>query len=270
MRCAATLLFSLLALAPRGIAATEPDRRPAGLRRAGIEQRLDQPLPLDVELRDESGRAVRLGDFFAAGKPVVLSFAYFRCPMLCPLVLNGLFKAMNALSWNAGDEYRVLTVSFDPSDSPAAAAGKKGYYIERYARPGAESGWRFLTGDAAATRRLADAVGFHYEYDEEFRQYAHAAGVFVATPDGRIARVLYGIEYSPKDLRYALVEASHGRIGTVVDQLLLFCFHYDPKEGKYSSIVLSSVRLGGVATVLALGGLVLVLWRHERSKPEPR
>jgi protein SCO1/2 len=252
----------LLAAAP-GLA---QDGRPPALRDLGFDQKLGEPLPLDVSLRDESGTPVRLGDYFGE-KPVVLTMVYYECPMLCTLTLNGLSGAMDVLRFDAGAEYEVVTVSFDHRETPELARAKKAAYVERYGRSGAEQGWHFLTGDEAELRRLTDALGFRYAWDEETQQFAHPAGIVVATPDGTIARYLYGIEYAPKDLRLALVEASEGRVGSAVDQVLLFCYRYDPATGRYGAVALNLVRAGGVLTVLALLAFWAVMWRRDHPRP---
>jgi len=259
------LLFAVLMLAPASLRADEP--RPPMLRGVGIAQRLGQPLPLDAILADESGRAVRLGRFFG-GRPVVLVLAYYNCPMLCTHVLNGLVSSLRVVPFDAGKEFDVVAVSFDPRDRPADAAAKKAPYVEEYGRPGAAAGWHFLTGGAASVERITRAVGFEYRYDESIGQFAHASAVYVATPDGRLSRYFYGIEYAPRDLRLALVEASNRRIGSPVDQLLLFCYHYDPKLARYSAAVLDVVRLGGVIAVLTLSGFLAVMWRREKKKSQ--
>jgi len=240
------------------------DARPAALRDVAFDQRLGEALPLDAALVDESGRAVRLGDYFGR-RPVVLSLAYYGCPMLCTLSLNGLASAMKTLSFDAGREFDVVTVSFEPKETPEQAASAKKTYLERYGRPEAAAGWHFLTGDAAAVAAVTRAVGFRYAWDEETRQYAHPTGVVVATPEGRIARYLYGVEYAPKDLRFALVEASAGRVGTPVDQLLLYCYEYDPVRGRYGAAIMRTVRFMGILTVLGLVALIAVLRRGERT-----
>jgi protein SCO1/2 len=240
------------------------DARPAALRDVAFDQRLGETLPLDAALVDESGRAVRLGDYFGR-RPVVLSLAYYGCPMLCTLSLNGLASAMKTLSFDAGREFEVVTVSFEPKETPEQAASAKKTYLERYGRPEAAAGWHFLTGDAAAVAAVTRAVGFRYAWDEETRQYAHPTGVVVATPEGRIARYLYGVEYAPKDLRFALVEASAGRVGTPVDQLLLYCYEYDPVRGRYGAAIMRTVRFMGILTVLGLVALIAVLRRGERT-----
>ncbi len=229
--------------------------RPAALRDVGFDQRLDAQVPLDIRLRDEAGREVRLGDYFG-DKPVLLSLAYYTCPMLCTLHLEGLARSLKPLSMSVGKEFTVLTVSFDPRDTPERAAEKKQHTLARYDRPGAERGWHFLTGDAEQIAALTEAVGFRTQYDEQRGEYAHPAGIVLLTADGRVSRYLFGIDLAPRDLRLALVETAERKIGSLVDQVLLFCFHYDPAMGRYSGIALSSVRIGGILTVLALVGLI--------------
>jgi protein SCO1/2 len=256
-----------LAAQPAGPGPVAPGRaasaRPPILSEVSIAQRLDARLPLDLDFRDEAGRRVRLGDFFR-GRPVVLSLVYYECPMLCTQVLNGLASSLSVLSLEVGREFDVVTVSFDPRETPPLAAAKKKTYVRRYGRPGAESGWHFLTGEPAAITALTEAVGFSYAFDEKTGQFAHASAIFVATPDGRLARYLYGIEYAPRDLRLALVEASEGRIGGPVDAVLLYCFHYDPTAGRYGAVALNVIRLGGGVTLVLLGAFLAVSLRAER------
>jgi len=245
------------------------DPSPAAvLKDVGIDQRLNEPLPLDLTFRDEAGHDVQLGQYFGR-RPVILALVYYECPMLCTLTLNGLASALRVLSFNAGNQFEVVVVSFNPAETPALAAAKKKAYLERYDRPGTEDGWHFLTGDDAAIKRLTAAAGFRYTYVAAQKQYAHAAGIIVATPQGRIARYFFGVEYAPRDLRLGLVEASQNQIGSAVDQLLLYCFHYDPATGKYGAIVLNIMRLGGAATVLALGAFMIIMWRRERRHAPP-
>jgi protein SCO1 len=265
MRPAALVLLALLPAIP---AARAEDARPKALRDVGFDQRLGEALPLEAAFRDESGRAVRLGDYFGR-KPVVLSLAYYGCPMLCTLSLNGLASALSTLSFDAGREFEVVTVSFEPRETPDQAASAKKAYVERYGRPGAAGGWHFLTGDAAAIEAVTRAVGFRYAWDDETRQYAHPTGIVVATPEGRVARYLYGVEYAPKDLRLGLVEASAGRVGSPVDQLLLYCYQYDPVRGRYGAAVMRTVRLLGILTVVSLVGFIAVMRRRERAMPSP-
>jgi protein SCO1/2 len=237
---------------------------PAPLREIGFDQNLDQRVPLDTALVDETGRTVHLGDYFGA-RPVILVFAYYECPMLCTQVINGLSSAMGVLSLDPGKDFEIVTVSFDPRDTPASAAAKKATYLERYRRPGAAAAWHFLTGDEASVRRLTKAAGFRYVWDEQTKQFAHPTGVIVLTADGRLARYLFGIEYGPRDLRLALVEASAGKVGTPVDALLLYCYHYDPLTGRYGLIIMRAMRLAGGATVLALGGFIFLMLRRDRA-----
>jgi protein SCO1/2 len=237
---------------------------PAPLREIGFDQNLDQRIPLDTVLVDEAGRQVRLGDYFGS-RPVVLLFAYYECPMLCTMVINGLAGALGVLTLQPGQDFEIVTVSFDPRDTPATAAAKKAAYLERYRRPGADAAWHFLTGDEGSVRRLTAAAGFRYVWDEATRQFAHPSGVIVLTPDGRLARYMFGIEYSPRDLRLAIVEASAGQVGSAVDALLLYCFHYNPMTGRYGLVVMRAIRLAGAATVLALGGFIFVMLRRERA-----
>jgi protein SCO1/2 len=255
-----------LSLISEGQAQNLPSGQPAPiLRQVGIDQKLDAQIPLDLVFRDEQGRAVALREYFGE-KPVILSLVYYECPMLCTLILNGLLRSLRALPLTVGKEFTVLTVSFDPRAGPELAAAKKQAYVRSYGRPGAEGGWHFLTGEETAIRQLTDAVGFRYAFDPETGQFAHASAIMVLTPHGRIARYFYGVEYAPRDLRFGLIEAAQGKIGSPVDQILLYCYHYDPKTGKYSVLVLNVLRLAGAATVLILGGFMLVMFRRDRRK----
>ncbi len=243
---------------------------PKALKEVSIEQKLNEQLPLDLMFRNEKGEAVKLGDFFGK-KPVVLALVYYECPMLCTQVLNGMVSAFKVLSFKAGEEFDVVTVSFDPRETPALASAKKktyvGYLPEAKRNPAAK-GWHFLTGDEESIRRLTDAVGFRYYFDEATNQFAHASAIMVATPEGKLARYFYGIEYSPKDLRLGLIEASENKIGTAVDQLLLYCYHYDPATGTYGAVVMNMIRLGGVATLVLMGVLFFVLRRRAASQSD--
>jgi protein SCO1 len=236
---------------------------PAALREIGFDQHLDESLPLDTQLRDEAGGAVRLGDYFGE-RPVVLVFAYYTCPMLCTLAINGLSSALNVLSLSPGADFEIVTVSINPHDTAAAAAAKKAGYLERYKRNGAAGAWHFLTADQPSIDRLTKAAGFRYAWDQETKQFAHPTGIIVATPDGRLSRYLFGIEYGPRDLRLAIVEASSGKVGSPVDSLLLYCYHYDPLTGRYGLAIMRTMRVAGAATVLALGGFIFVMLRRER------
>jgi protein SCO1/2 len=236
---------------------------PAGLSGVGIDQKLNQQVPLDLVFRDEFGRQAPLSTYFKPGKPVVLALVYFQCPMLCNMILNGVESSLKAVSFNPGQDFEVLAVSFDPTDTPEMAAAKKQTYLKRYNRPGTANGWHFLTGDEANIKALTASVGFRYKYDEATKQYAHASGITVLTPQGRTSRYFYGVEYAPRDLRLGLVEASQNKIGSPVDQMLLFCFHYDPATGKYGAIAMNMVRFAGAAFTLICGAFLLFAWRRE-------
>jgi len=242
---------------------------PAPLREIGFDQKLNAAVPLDIPFLDEAGRTVQLGDYFGR-RPVVMVFAYYDCPMLCTLVINGLSSALKVLSLSPGDDFEIVTVSFDPRDTPASASAKKAAYLERYKRDGAAEAWHFLTGDQPSIDRLTKAAGFRYVWDKDTKQFAHPTGVIVLTPDGRLARYLFGIEYGPRDLRFAIVEASAGKIGSAVDSLLLYCYHYDPMTGRYGLAIMRAMRIAGAATVLALGTFILIMVRRERGGADPR
>jgi len=256
----ALLLFSSERALAQGWGQGPPPRKapiPAGekprdLEDVRIDQRLDEYLPLDAVFRDENGAEVKLGAYFGS-KPVVLALVYYSCPMLCNQVLNGMTSSLDVLkAFSIGKEFEVVTVSFDPRETPELAREKKETYMKWYKREGAAEGWHFLTGDQANINRLTEAAGFHYKWDEKTTQFIHASGIMIATPEGKLARYFYGIEYAPKDLRLGLVEASAGRIGSPVDQLLLYCYHYDPASGKYGAAVMNMMRLGGAATLIAI------------------
>ncbi|MGB9512488.1 MAG: SCO family protein [Candidatus Acidiferrum sp.] len=236
---------------------------PPILRDVGIDQKLNSQVPLDLVFHDESGNEVSLKQYFGR-KPVVLVLAYYDCPMLCTLVLNGLLHSLKELKYNVGQEFEVVTVSFDPTEKAALAAAKKAIYVGLYGRPNAGAGWHFLTGDESSIRQLAQAVGFRYNYDPNTKQYVHATGIMVLTPDGRLARYFYGIQYPSGNLRLALVEASQGKVGSPVDQFLLYCSQYDPETGKYSVIISHILKLAALATVLGLGGLIAAMSVHRR------
>jgi protein SCO1/2 len=248
---------------------TAPPRRaasetPAALRDVGFDQKLGETIPADIVLRDEQGRPVRFGDL-TGDRPVVLTLVYYECPMLCTLTLNGLMSALEMLSYTPGREFDLVTVSFDAREGPELAAAKKKAYLDEYGRPGAEAGWRFLTGDEEQIRRLTRAVGFRYAWDEETRQFAHPAGVMVLTPDGVIARYLYGVEYAPRDLRFGIIEAGERKIATPLDRVALLCYRYDPMTGKYGLLTLRLIRAGGIATLVALGTFIVVMRRRDKQ-----
>jgi protein SCO1 len=241
---------------------------PAMVQGVGIDQNLNAQIPLELRFKDENGQSVRLGQYFRE-KPVVLALVYYECPGLCDLILNGLTHAMEQVSLNVGSDYDVVTVSFNPKETWQLANAKRANYIEKYNRPGAgksqvEAGWHFLTGDEPAIKSLADTVGFHYNYDPINKQFAHASAIMVLTPEGKIARYFYGIDYNPRDFRLGLVEASANKIGTPADQVLLFCYHYDPMTGKYGMTVKRVTQVLGTATALGLFGFVFIMLRRER------
>lgn len=265
-RCPAGLsgLAALLAAIPVVRAQSHrADILPPEMKDVEIIQKLDAVLPLDAPFFEESGRAVRLGDYFHRGRPVVITLNYYRCTGLCTLQLNGLADVLREMSWTPGREFEVVTVSFDPLEDSALARAKKEAYIEYYGRPDGAAGWHFLTGRRDAIRRLAEAVGFRYKWDEASRQWVHGAALILCTPEGRVSRYLSGVLYDPQTLRLSLVEAGQGRIGTMVDQFWLFCFHYSPADGRYTPAVMRLMRAGGIATVIGLAGLIAVLWRGE-------
>ncbi len=233
------------------------------LQRVGIDQNLDAQLPLDLEFRDESGKTVRLGEYFGE-RPVVLAFVYYGCPSLCTMVLNGMNQSFRTLSFDIGKEYEVVTVSFDPRETPQLAAEKKATYLKQYGRPGGEQGWHFLTGDEANIEKLTKAAGFRFVWDEPTKQFAHGSAIMVATPQGRLSRYFYGLEYAPKDLRLGLIEASENRIGGLSDQVLLLCYAYNPMTGKYGFAIMRSLQAGGIATLLVLGSYIVVKLIRER------
>jgi protein SCO1/2 len=235
---------------------------PGALQGVGIDQRLNQQVPLDLEFRDEAGRAVRLSSFFR-GKPVLLALVYYRCPMLCTQILNGVVGSLKAVAFNPGRDFEVLSISFDPKDTPELAASKKQTYLRRYGRVGTANGWHFLTGDEASIKVLTDAVGFHYKYDAATQQFAHASGIMLLTPQGRLSRYFYGVEFAPRDVRLGLVEASQNQIGNAADEVLLFCYHYDAATGKYGAVAMNMVRLGGAIFILLAAGWMLAAWRRD-------
>ena len=234
---------------------------PDALRDIGIDQRLNEQISLDLEFRDESGRAVKLGEYFG-GKPVILALVYYTCPMLCNQELNGLIGMLKTLSFTAGRDFNVVAVSFDPSDTPETAFAKKRAYVDRYQRSSADAGLHFLTGDEKSIQALTEAVGFHYRFDSATKQYVHASGIMIATPRGKLSHYFYGIDYSPRDVRLGLVEASDNKIGSPVDQVLLFCYHYDPVTGKYGAVIMNMIRLGALVTFGALAIIIFIVRRR--------
>ena len=232
-----------------------------------FEQKLNSQIPLELTFRNESDQPVQLAEYFGQ-KPVIMVFAYYECPMLCTLVLNGLLDSLEGLAFDAGNQFQVVAISIDPDETPELAAEKKDIYLEFYGRPGADKGWHFLTGEQAAIEELTRAAGFYYQYDPERDEYAHPAGIMIVTPEGKIARYLYGIKFPSRDVRLGLVEAAENQIGSPVDQLLLTCYHYDPVVGKYNLAIMNIIRIAGLGTVSVLGGAVLLMLRRERRKVE--
>ena len=261
--CLPVLLWAIILAGLGSVPARAHTTLPAIFNDVGFDQRMNEQVPVDLVFRDEGGQAVRLGDYFG-GKPVILSLVYYKCTTLCPMILDGLVRSLTPLSFDVGKQFAMLTVSFDPRETPALATAKKGEYVRRYRRPGAADGWHFLTGEEPAIRQLTKAVGFRYLYDAKTDQFAHAAGIVILTPQGRTARYFYGFDFSPRDLRLGLIEAAANKIGTPIDQVLLYCYHYDPLTGQYGLIVMNVIRLAGLATVLALGTFIVVMLRRER------
>lgn len=240
--------------------------KPAALRNVGIEQKMGAQAPLDLPFLDESGQAVTLRQY--SGKPLILALVYYQCPSLCNMILNGVVRSAKSLKMTAGDEFDVVAVSFDPHETPEMAAVKKATYMKEYGRPGSEHGWHFLTGAEASSRSLADVVGFHYAYDALSNQYAHASAIIVLTPEGRTTQYFYGIEYPARDLRLALVEASHNRIGSAIDQVMLYCYHWDPARGKYGLVIQNVLRIAGLLTLFSLVTFLLIMFRRDFRTPQ--
>ncbi len=249
-------------------AASEPSGLPEALKTIGIEQKLGGQMPLDTELKDEDGKAVKLGSYFNTGRPVIIAFVYYECPMLCNQVLNGLTGAMKGINLDAGKDFDVVAISFDARENEKGdlAKNKKASYVERYGRQGAEKGWHFLTGTQESIDKTTSAAGFSYKWDEKSGQFAHAAGIMVATPEGKLSRYFYGIDYAPKDLKFGLMDSTANKIGNPAEQLLLYCFHYDPATGKYGLAILRVMRLGGILTLLGMGLMGFVFWRRNKKK----
>ncbi|HVS15153.1 MAG TPA: SCO family protein [Thermoanaerobaculia bacterium] len=257
---------TLAAPSTRALADGTPVELPEALRGIGWEQRLGESVDLEVSLLDQEGRVVRLGEYFAAGKPVLLAPVYYGCPMLCSLVLDGVVRNLMPLKLTPGRDFEVVAVSFDPTETPADAASSRSAALERYRRAEGNAGFHFLTGPEDRVAGLMDQLGMRYQLDPETGLYKHAGGIVLLTPEGRISRYFFGIDYPAKDLRLGLVEASGGQIGSVIDQVLLFCFRYDPVIGKYSAVTMNIIRLAGVATVLALGFFVTLMLLRDRRR----
>jgi len=244
----------------QGIVSPPANLRPPGLKHVGIEQHLNQQIPPNLPFRDETGKPVELADYFGR-KPLILNLVYYQCPMLCGEVLSGLESALRILKFDVGREFDVLTVSFDPKETPEMAAAKKAELLKRYGRPGAAAGWHFLTGTPTAIDALTQSAGFEYEYDPKTQQFAHATAILLLTPQGRIAQYYYGVEFAPRDLRLGLVQASENKIGSVADQVLLYCYHYDPDQGKYGAIISRILKLAAAATIVLLGTFLITMFR---------
>lgn len=242
---------------------------PAALSGVTIEQRLNTQLPLDSEFHDEYGQTVRLAAYFGK-RPVVLALVYYECPMLCTQILNGVVRTAKSMTLTPGKDYDVLVISFDAKETPAQAMAKKTTYMKDYGHPETAGGWHFLTGETASIERVTNAVGFRYKWDPAIATFAHASAVYVLTPEGKLSKYFYGINYSPTDMRFGLVEASHNKIGSAVDQLLLFCYHFDPHTAKYTGLAVSMVRAAAAATVLLLGGFVFIMLRREKRQRDVR
>jgi protein SCO1/2 len=245
----------------KGIMSPPANVRPPGLKNVGIEQHLEEQIPPDLTFRDEAGKTVRIGEYFGQ-KPMILNLVYYQCPMLCSEVLSGLESSLRVLKFHVGKDFDVLTISFDPRETPEMASKAKAEYLKRYNRAGSENGWHFLTGPQESIDALTKAAGFQYQYDPKTGQFAHTTAIMVLTPGGKIAQYYFGVEYAPKDLRLGLVEASKGKIGNVVDEVLLYCYHYDPATGKYGAVITRILKLSAAATILILGGLLLILFRR--------
>lgn len=243
--------------------------RPLPLKSVTIEQKLDSQLPLDAPFRDETGQTVPLGKYFGK-RPVVLALVYYECPMLCTQILNGVVRAAKVLKFTPGADYDVVAISFDAREKASQAAAKKQVYLKSFGHPEAEASWHFLTGDPDSIKRVTEAVGFRYQWDVHTAQFAHASAVYILTPEGKLSKYFYGVEYSPKDMRLALVEASNNKIGNPVDQILLFCYHFDPHSAKYTPFALGLLRVAGGATVLMLGGFVFIMLRRDNRQKGSR
>jgi protein SCO1/2 len=244
-----------------------PNETPAELQGVDIVEHLGGPLPRDAAFRDTDGKPVKLGDFFDGKRPTLFVFAYHSCPMLCSLVLDAAVRSLNDVQWTVGDEFDVVSVSIDPKDTPETATKKRAQVVSSYTRSrGDTKGWHFLTGDEANIRKVTDAVGFEYRYDARQKQYAHPAAIYLLTPEGHVARYLYGIEFPPGDVRLGLLEATEGRSISTTERLLLFCYHYDPQGKKYSLVAMNVMRLGGAATVFGMGTFFTIMWARGRRR----
>ena len=248
-----------------------PNATPVELQGVDVVEHLNGPLPRDATFRDTEGKTVKLGDYFDGKRPTLFVFAYHSCPMLCSLVLDATVKSLNDVQWTVGDEFDVVSMSIDPKDTPETASKKRAQVVESYARAkGSTKGWHFLTGDETNIKRVTEAVGFKYNYDARQKQYAHPAAIYLLTPDGRIARYLYGIQYEPGDVRLGLLEATEGRSISTTERILLYCYHYDPQGKKYSLVAMNVMRLGGAVTLVGMGSLFTIMWARGRRRRKQR
>jgi protein SCO1/2 len=241
---------------------------PDALKKVGIEQRLGEPLPLDAKFRNENGEEVKLREYFKSGRPVILALVYYECPMLCNEVLNGLTGSLKGISLSAGKDFDVLAISFDSRENDKAdlARNKKASYLARYDRPGTDSGWHFLTGTQDSVDAVTNAAGFKYYWDDKTKQFAHAGGIMIVTPEGKLSKYFYGIEYAPKDVKFGIMDSSKDRIGNPAEQLLLYCYHYDPATGKYGFAIIRALQLAGIATLIGFGSMLFVFWRKGKRR----
>jgi Uncharacterized protein SCO1/SenC/PrrC, involved in biogenesis of respiratory and photosynthetic systems len=251
-------------------AESAPNGMPDALQKVGIDQKLGDQMPLDAEVKNEDGKVVKLADYFNTGRPVILAFVYYECPMLCNEVLNGLTGSLKGINLTAGKDYDVLAISFDAreNDKPDLAKNKKANYVERYGRPGTENGWHFLTATQDSIDKMTQAAGYKYYWDEKSQQFAHVGGIMIATPEGKLSRYFYGIDYAPLDLKFGLMDSAVQKIGNPAERLLLYCYHYDPASGKYGFVILRVMRLASVLTVAALGAMIFIFWRRNKNKQE--
>jgi protein SCO1/2 len=251
-------------------AESAPNGMPDALQKVGIDQKLGDQLPLDVDVKNEDGKVVKLGDYFKSGRPVIVAFVYYECPMLCNEVLNGLTGSLKGISLDAGKDFDVLAISFDAreNDKPDLAKNKKANYLERYGRPGTENGWHFLTATQDSIDKMTQAAGYKYMWDEKTQQFAHVGGIMITTPDAKLSRYFYGIDYAPTDLKFGLMESAAEKIGNPAERLLLYCYHYDPASGKYGLAILRVMRVASVVTIAALGAMLFIFWKRNKNKQE--
>jgi protein SCO1/2 len=260
---ASLVLFSVALAAALPVAGKDAAKLPPLLTGIGIDQNLNDQLPLNTQFLDQDGNTVALGSYFLSGKPVLLAPVYYRCPMLCSQVLTGVVEGLRPLSLTPGKDFEVVAVSINPMETPDDGRAKRDYYSELYSKKAGPKGWTFLVGKQPSIDAVTHAIGFKYRWDDKHKMFVHASGIMILTPEGRIARYLYGVQYQPKDLKLSLIEASHDKIGSAVDQVLLFCYHYDPKTGKYGAVVINLVRIGGGLTLMALAVGLSLLWRRD-------